>query len=149
MNESASKNKINAAKKGAAKKATAPKAKTIAPVTKPQAPACNTCPAPAPKAPAPKVVPAPKMTAAASVTTVVAKVDVGFGNALYLRGTGPGLSWEKGVEMTNTGSDEWTWSTNKANKTFLAKVLINDVTWSGDPDSTVVAGTKTVIQATF
>jgi hypothetical protein len=145
MNESASKSKKNTAK-GSEKKA-APKAKSS--TKTPAATSCD-CQTPAPKAaaPAPKA-PAPKAAIAASVTTVVAKVDVGFGNILYLRGTGPGLSWEKGVEMTNTGSDEWTWSTNKASKTFLAKVLINDVTWSGDPDSTIVPGTKTVIQATF
>jgi hypothetical protein len=85
----------------------------------------------------------------AAVTTIVAKVDVGFGNTLYLRGTGPDLSWDKGVEMTNTGSDEWIWSTSKASTEFLAKVLINDVIWSGDPDTTVKAGEKTVIKATF
>jgi hypothetical protein len=85
----------------------------------------------------------------AAVTTIVAKVDVGFGNMLFLRGTGPDLSWDKGVEMTNTGSDEWTWSTSKASTDFLAKVLINDVIWSGDPDTTVKAGEKTVIMATF
>jgi len=85
----------------------------------------------------------------AACTTVVAKADVGFGNALFLRGTGPDLSWDKGVEMINTGNDEWTWTTAKASEDFLAKVLINDVIWSGDPDSTVKAGEKTIIKATF
>jgi hypothetical protein len=85
----------------------------------------------------------------ANVTTIVAKVDVGFGNTLFLRGTGPDLSWDKGVEMTNTGSDEWTWTTSKASSEFFAKVLINDVIWSGDPDTLVKAGEKTVIKASF
>ena len=135
MNDSANYKKNNL-KKGAAKKTAKPTFTTVkAPATPACACDCGTT--------------APKTVAAASVTTIVAKVDVGFGNTLFLRGTGPGLSWEKGVEMTNTGSDEWSWSTNKASKTFLAKVLINDVTWSGDPDSTIVPGTKTVIKATF
>src|SRR5688572_5617630 len=30
------------------------------------------------------------------VTTITARVDVGFGNALFLRGEGAGLSWNKG-----------------------------------------------------
>lgn len=145
MNESASKSKKTA--KGSEKKA-APKAKPAAKTTATTVVASK-APAPKAAAPAPKAPASPKATTAASVTTIVAKVDVGFGNVLCLRGTGPGLSWDKGVEMTNTGSDEWTWSTNKATKTFLAKVLINDVTWSGDPDSTIVPGTKTVLQATF
>ena len=104
----------------------------------------------APEAKAPVVKATVKVKApAAKVTTIVAKVDVGFGNALFLRGTGPGLSWEKGIELTNSGSDEWTWSTNKASEAFQAKVLINDVIWSGDPDTTIPAGEKTVITATF
>ena len=107
----------------------------------------------APKAPKATKKAASKMTShlefPAAVTTVVAKVDVGFGNSLFLRGTGPGLSWDCGVEMTNTGSDEWTWASNTVSEDFLAKVLINDVIWSGDPDTTVKAGEKTVITATF
>jgi hypothetical protein len=105
--------------------------------------------APAPiEAAAPVSASAP-VEVSAAVTTIVAKVDVGFGNTLFLRGTGPGLSWEVGVEMTNTGSDEWTWMTTKASADFLAKVLINDVIWSGDPDTAIKAGEKTVIKATF
>jgi hypothetical protein len=150
MNESVSNTKIKTAsktsKKGTAKKAdvetTAPKAAAKPAVVVPAAVI-----APAPKAAAAPKAPSPK--AAAKVTSIVAKVDVGFGNSLFIRGTGPGLSWEKGVEMTNTGSDEWFWSTNKASDSFLAKVLINDIIWSGDPDTTVVAGTKTVITASF
>jgi hypothetical protein len=146
MNDSAFNNKSNTAKKGAAKKVAAPKAKSVtsAPAVKTPAPIA---PAPAPK-PAFQASPI-KASPAAKLTTIVAKVDVGFGNSLFLRGTGPGLSWDKGVEMHNAGTDEWIWSTNAATTTFLAKVLINDVIWSGDPDSTIVAGTKTVITATF
>jgi hypothetical protein len=94
-------------------------------------------------------VPAVKAAPAAALTTIVAKVDVGFGNMLFLRGTGPGLSWEKGVEMTNSGTDEWTWSTTKASADFVAKVLVNDVIWSFEPDSIIAAGSKTVIVPTF
>ena len=151
MNESTSNTKIKTAsktsKKGTAKKAdietTAPKAAAKPAVV---VPAAVIAPAPKAAAAAPK---APTPKTAAKVTTIVAKIDVGFGNSLFIRGTGPGLSWEKGVEMTNTGSDEWAWSTNKANDSFLAKVLINDIIWSGDPDTTVAAGTKTVITASF
>ena len=127
------------ATKSAVKKTVAEPTTIVAPAPKPLAP----------KAAAPKVTVVKNDVPAAKVTTIVAKVDVGFGNALFLRGTGPDLSWEKGVELTNIGSDEWTWSTSKASKDFLAKVLINDVIWSGDPDTTVIAGTKTTISATF
>jgi len=111
----------------------------------------------APKAPKaakavlPAEIPVTKTAAvpAAALTTIVAKVDVGFGNMLFLRGTGPGLSWEKGVEMTNSSADEWTWSTTKASADFVAKVLVNDVMWSSDADATIAAGKKTVLVPSF
>jgi len=86
---------------------------------------------------------------AAAVTTVVAKVDVGFGNALFIRGTGPGLSWEKGLQMSNTGTDEWAWSSSKVTAPFEIKVLINDSIWSLDPDTVVAPGQKAIIDASF
>jgi hypothetical protein len=119
----------------------------------PKAPAAPKAPKAAKAAPAvlPAAIPVAKTEAvpAAALTTIVAKVDVGFGNMLFLRGTGPGLSWEKGVEMTNSSADEWTWSTTKASADFVAKVLVNDVVWSNDADATIAAGKKTVIVPSF
>jgi hypothetical protein len=38
-------------------------------------------------------------------TVIIAKFDVGHGNALYIRGDGNGLDWDKGVLMENAGDD--------------------------------------------
>ena len=38
-------------------------------------------------------------TAEPPVTFISAKFDVGFGQHLYLRGAGPGLSWQQGLAM--------------------------------------------------
>lgn len=44
------------------------------------------------------IKPAVKTAPSSVVTTkIVALIDVGFGNTLYIRGEGPGLSWEKGI----------------------------------------------------
>ncbi|MFA5257754.1 MAG: hypothetical protein WC360_06360 [Opitutales bacterium] len=83
------------------------------------------------------------------MTSVVAKVDVGFGNALYIRGTGPGMSWEKGVVMMNTAADEWLWSSAAASSIFVFKVLINDDIWSLGLDTIVVPGEQLVVEPTF
>jgi len=56
----------------------------------------------------------PKSTASGPVTTVIAQADVGWGNHIYLRGEGGGLSWEKGVMMDCREGNEWVWSTNSA-----------------------------------
>jgi hypothetical protein len=62
----------------------------------------------------------------AGSTRVLIKYNVGFKNNLYIRGHGPGLTWDRGVLLKNVGPDEWVWepSTPIANCEF--KVLIND-----------------------
>lgn len=59
-------------------------------------------------------------------TRIVVKYDVGFSNALYLRGKGANLSWDKGVLLKNTRSDEWVWETDVPFTNCEFKVLIND-----------------------
>src|SRR3954469_12434810 len=79
-------------------------------------------PAPAKRAPVKvtvnAVAPAPvvkKTVPKPLITKIEAQIDVGFGNALYIRGEGPGLSWESGVLMTCVSDDRW--STSIANAT--------------------------------
>ena len=79
------------------------------------------------------------------LTSVVARIDVGFGNLLYIRGEGPGLSWDRGVPMECASSDTWTWSTTTANRPFAYKVLINDERWSVGDDYVASAGAENSI----
>ena len=134
------------AKKVAVKKAPAAKAaapKKAAPVKKAAAPKKA---APAKKAPA-KVAPA-KKTAAEATTSIIARVDVGFGNALYVRGEGAGLSWTKGTALENTTPYEWTFkSTKKGDVTF--KFLINDELWAEGENITLEAGSESISSPTF
>ncbi len=58
-------------------------------------------------------------------TKVMIKYDVGYNNNLYIRGNGPGLSWEHGVLLQNIGPDEWIWEANLSTGCDF-KVLIND-----------------------
>jgi hypothetical protein len=61
-----------------------------------------------------------------TATRITAKIDVGFGNALYIRGKGANLSWDKGLEMKNVKPDEWVWECNDSSFSGEFKVLIND-----------------------
>lgn len=74
------------------------------------------------------------------VTNIVAKVDVGFGNTLYLRGAGMGLSWEIGVPMECVEADLWRISLGESASGFTFKFLINDLTWSSGADYTIGSG---------
>jgi hypothetical protein len=67
------------------------------------------------------------------VTTIEAKIDVGFGNSVYLRGTGDGLSWERGIPLKCVGNSTWMWS-GRVNNPLKFKLLLNDSVWSQGED---------------
>ncbi len=82
-------------------------------------------------------------------TVVVAKVDLGWGNTLFIRGEGAGLSWTKGIEMSVKGSDEWTIELSGGAE---FKLLRNDVDWSQGAlgeNFKAVAGKKTIVSPEF
>jgi hypothetical protein len=134
------------AKKSAPKKAPAavPAAAPVAvakpaPVATP-APAATSEPAPVKKAPA--KLPALK-------TTIIAKIDVGWGNSLYLRGQGGGLSWDVGVLLECAKDDEWTWSTPASGGPITFKFVRNDQHWALGDDQVVLAGETSVSTPEF
>lgn len=136
--------KAEPVKKTAAKKPAAPVKKVAAPesakATKPVAvkPAAKPAKAPAPKA---KSLPV--------TTTIVAAIDVGFGNSLSLRGEGPGLSWDSGLPMECVGDDRWSISLPEGSQPILCKFLINDTTWCAGEDYTVLPGSSVVLSPVF
>jgi hypothetical protein len=127
-------------------------------------PAAKPVPAKAVKAAAPKsasvkAAPAKKTTAPAKkkldvaaeppATFISAQIDIGFGNHLYVRGEGPGLSWDHGIAMDSVGSNLWTASVKGAQIPVLFKVLVNDLTWSTGADYVVEPGQSITITPTF
>lgn len=132
-------NSVNTTKKNSQKTSPTKKAKSVATATtKTKAVAAKST-----EAKKPAVV-------TKSQTVVVAKVDVGFGNSLYIRGQGAGLSWEKGILMENIGPDEWRWVTNKAaSDGIIFKLLINDSTWACGDDFVVTIGSTSITRPEF
>ena len=130
-----------AVKKIAAKKATKE-------VVAKKAPAKKVSPK---KGPAKKTV-APKAkspTKKALQTSIIARVDVGFGNQLYIRGTGAGLSWDKGLPLDNVSSYEWAFATTKAKSDVVFKFLINDELWAEGDNVTVARGGSSISSPVF
>jgi hypothetical protein len=118
-----------AAKKVVAKKA-APKA--VAPAEKPVVETVS-------KSPAKKV----------EKTSIIARVDVGFGNSLYVRGQGAGLSWDKGVQLDNVSPYEWSFVSTQAKGDVTCKFLINDEIWADGENITVAAGGTSISSPVF
>ena len=130
-----------AVKKVAAKKATK---KVVAK----KAPAKKVSPK---KAPAKKTV-APKAkspTKKALKTSIIARVDVGFGNQLYIRGTGADLSWDKGLPLENVSAYEWAFATTEATSDVTFKFLINDELWAEGDNVTAAEGATSISSPVF
>jgi hypothetical protein len=85
---------------------------------------------------------------AAKPVTIEAKIDVGFGNALYLRGEGLGLSWNHGVPLTCVDGKTWKW-TAEASEKLKFKLLLNDQVWSQGEDLVAAPGQKVEISPAF
>ncbi|HZM02395.1 MAG TPA: hypothetical protein VFC44_05190 [Candidatus Saccharimonadales bacterium] len=87
-------------------------------------------------------------TAPPTLTTIDVKLDVGFGNAVFLRGHGGGLTWDHGVPMACVDGKTWRWSgTVKDPLTF--KLLLNDKIWSAGHDLTIKPGQKLEVAPSF
>lgn len=91
-----------------------------------------------------------KLTTAASAkpVTIEARIDVGFGNAVYLRGEGVGLSWNQGIPLTCVDSSTWKWS-GEANDALKFKLLLNDAVWAEGQDLIAVPGQKLEVRPRF
>jgi len=98
------------------------------------------------KTAAPKVK---KSATKAVVTSIAAEIDVGFGNSLYIRGEGPGMSWEKGLLMTCVGPDKWVIDLSNAGGPIVCKFLLNDLIWNDGPDFVISPGTRVSVAPMF
>ena len=83
------------------------------------------------------------------LTTICARVDVGFGNVLSIRGEGAGLSWEVGAVMECDGADLWRMVLPESVRGHTFKFLVNDLSWSTGPDYTVANGESVTLTPEF
>lgn len=59
-------------------------------------------------------------------TRLIATAYIGIGNRLFIRGSGPGLSWEKGVPLQFVSIGKWRWETADASSPVTVKLYKND-----------------------
>ena len=83
------------------------------------------------------------------LTVVEAKVDVGFGNALFIRVQGAGLSWEKGQPLNCINGTTWVWSSEEAQGEAVFKLLLNDQVWAQGSDLVVEPGKMIAVAPAF
>ena len=91
-----------------------------------------------------KIVATPRSTS----TVIEAKIDVGFGNQLFLRGQGSGLSWDRGIPLECVDSKTWR-LTFRAEEKLLFKLLLNDSVWAKGEDVAITPGQRVEITPAF
>jgi hypothetical protein len=112
-------------------------------------PAPKSTPGTAPATPsAPKPASVAKKSKTEALTTIEVKIDVGFGNAVFLRGQGSGLTWEHGVPLACVDGCTWRWSQKVADPVTF-KVLLNDQVWCAGSDFVVAPGQKVEVSPCF
>jgi hypothetical protein len=89
---------------------------------------------------------APQGKAAATKINVI--YDIGYGNTLYIRGKGGGLSWDRGIAMANESPDRWSWSSCSSDGLEF-KLLINDNYWENGFNHRVYGGSSQEIHPHF
>jgi cell division protein FtsB len=75
--------------------------------------------APEPEAPAVAI-------AADGATRLLVTAYIGIGNRLFIRGEGPGLSWDEGVPLQFVSIGKWRWETAEAEAPVRYKLYKND-----------------------
>lgn len=83
------------------------------------------------------------------ITRIIVKYDVGFNNAIYLRGEGANLNWNHGVILKNIKADEWCWETDLLFNKCEFKVLINDRQYELGENHKLQCGTSYVYTPSF
>jgi hypothetical protein len=104
---------------------------------------------PAEEAPA-TVEPAEPAVSADGATRLVITAYIGIGNRLFIRGEGPGLTWEKGVPLAFVSIGKWRWETNDAAQAVRFKLYKNDeVECTALGERSVAPGAQVDLTASF
>jgi len=83
-------------------------------------------------------------------TRLVVTAYIGIGNRLFIRGDGPGLSWDKGVPLTFVSIGKWRWETNDAAGPVRFRLFKNDsVECTALGECTVEPGAQQEFTASF
>ncbi len=88
-------------------------------------------------------------TSSDGATRLLATAYIGIGNKLFIRGDGPGLSWDKGVPMQFVSIGKWGWFTHDASGPIHCKLYKNDETAAAIGDIVLEAGRHTEVTAVF
>jgi len=82
-------------------------------------------------------------------TRLLVTAYIGIGNKLFIRGEGPGLSWDKGLPMQFVSIGKWGWATDAASAPVRCELYKNDETAALTGEVIVPPGKHVEITALF
>ena len=82
-------------------------------------------------------------------TRLLVTAYIGIGNKLFIRGDGPGLSWDKGVPMQFVSIGKWGWAASDATAPVACKLYKNDETAALSGEIFLEPGKHTELTALF
>lgn len=81
---------------------------------------------------------------------LLATAYIGIGNRLFIRGQGPGLTWEKGVPLQFVSIGKWRWETTEATAPISFKLYKNDsIECTALGEQAIAPGHLTEVTASF
>lgn len=84
------------------------------------------------------------------LTRILVTAYIGIGNKLFVRGSGPGLSWEKGVPLQFVSIGKWRWETPDASEPLTLRLYKNDEQECASPgEFTLSPGHQQEVRASF
>jgi hypothetical protein len=96
-----------------------------------------------------EVTPEPALSSD-GVTRLIVTAYIGIGNRLFIRGEGPGLSWDRGVPLQFVSIGKWRWETADAHQPVAVKLYKNDeIECTAVGEILLKAGHQREVTATF
>lgn len=84
------------------------------------------------------------------LTRLIVTAYIGIGNKLYIRGEGPGLSWDRGVPLQFVSIGKWRWESADAIAPVQLKLYKNDTQeCSNVGNLTIIPGHQHEVSASF
>ena len=98
-------------------------------------------------APAAEIV--ERVVSSDGATRLLVTAYIGIGNRLFIRGDGPGLSWDHGVPMQFVSIGKWGWFTHEASGPVRIKLYKNDELAALSGEITLEPGRHSEVTALF
>lgn len=99
--------------------------------------------------PAESPVKAEAASSSDGATRLLVTAYIGIGNKLFIRGDGPGLSWDKGVPMQFVSIGKWGWASHEVTAPVVCKLYKNDETLALSGEIALEPGKHVEVTALF